>query len=80
MPPFTGRAKSQCAALITTHLGILKELAGLRKTTPTNIVCAELDEMPLDFLWLLRAARLWNALHVGSQFQACALQDAVALP
>ena len=32
--PFTGQAKSQRAALIPTHLGMLKELAGLLKTTP----------------------------------------------
>ena len=77
--PFTGQAKSQRAALITTHLGMLKELAGLRKTTPTDIVYAELNETPLDHVWLLRAANLWNALHAGSQFYACVLQDAVAL-
>ena len=77
--PLTGVAKKQRAAIVTTHLGKVKELAGLRRTTPTDIVHAELDEMPLDSVWLLRAAKLWNALVAGSAFYATVLKDAVAL-
>ena len=77
--PCTGPTKNQRAALVNTHLEMLKELAGLCKTTPTDIVYAELHELPLDHVWLLGAARLWNVLHAGSQFHAYVLQDAVAL-
>ena len=54
MLPLTGQAKSQRAALISAHLEMVKELAGLRKTTPTDVVYAELNEMPLDPVWLLQ--------------------------
>ena len=77
--PLTGLAKKQRAAIVTTHLGVIKELAGLRRTTPTDMVDAELDEMPLDSVWLMRAAKLWNALVAGSSFYAFVLKDAVAL-
>ena len=50
--PFTGREIIQRAALIPMHLGILKKSAGLRKTTPTDIVSAELHDVPLDHVWL----------------------------
>ena len=45
--PCTGPTKNQRAALVNTHLEMLKELAGLCKTTPTDIVYAELHECPL---------------------------------
>lgn len=35
---------------------MVKEFFGLRKTTSTGIVSAELCEMPLGSVWLIRAA------------------------
>ena len=77
--PLTGVAKKQRAAIVTTHLGMVKEVAVLSRITPTHVVHADLDEMLLDSIWLLRAAKLWNALVAGSSFYACMLKDDVAL-
>ena len=64
-------------ALATAHLGMLKMLFGLRRSTETNIVYRELGQAPLDHTWLLRSAKFWNSI-ARRQFPdlyCCVLQD-----
>ena len=42
------------------HLGYLRQLLGVRQSTPNAVVLAETGERPLWTRWLLRATRLWN--------------------
>ena len=62
-------SRTQHAPLITAHLGRLRRLAGLRKAPPENIIYAQLAELRLELVWLLRAARLWNDLLAGPEYQ-----------
>ena len=48
--------------LITSHLQMLKEITGVRGSTSTDILLAELGLKPLHHVWLLRAAKFWNNL------------------
>ena len=48
--------------LATSHLQMLKEIAGVRSSTPTDILFAELGLQPIQHVWLLRAAKFWNSL------------------
>ena len=62
----TGVVKKQGAAIVTMHLDMFKELAGLRRTMPIDILHAELDKMSLDSVESMTAAKLWVALVAGS--------------
>ena len=54
---------SQCrAALLRSHLQMLKQIAGVRSTVPTAILLRELDCKSLDYEWWLCAVRFWNGL------------------
>ena len=44
------------------YLHILREITGVRTSTPTAILLAELGLQALSDEWLLRAAKLWNNL------------------
>ena len=48
--------------LVTSHLRMLKEITGVRGSTSTDILLAELGLKPLQHVWLLRAAKFWNSL------------------
>ena len=48
--------------LATSHLQMLKEITGVRGSTPTDILLAELGLKSLQHVWLLRAAKFWNSL------------------
>ena len=48
--------------LVTSHLQMLKEITGVRGSTSTDILLAELGLKPLQHVWLLRAAKFWNNL------------------
>ena len=57
------------AALITAQMRRLRELAALCKTLPTDIIYADLNELRLNYVWQLRAARLWIDLLAGPKYQ-----------
>jgi hypothetical protein len=62
--------------LATSHLQMLKEMAGVRTSTPTDILLEELGLQPLQHTWLLRAAKFWNNLAckpMGSIYKVIAL-------
>jgi len=42
--------------------GILRQICGLRSSTPGVIVLSECDQQPLADLWVLRTVRFWNLL------------------
>ena len=44
------------------YLHILREITGVRTSTPTAILLAELGLLALSDEWLLRAAKFWNNL------------------
>ena len=46
----------------TSHLQLLKEITGVRGSTSTDILLAELGLKSLQHVWLLRAAKFWNNL------------------
>ena len=48
--------------LVTSHLQMLKEITGVRGSTSTDILLAELGLKPLQHVWLLHAAKFWNSL------------------
>ena len=48
--------------LATSHLQLLKEITGVRATTSTDILLAELGLKSPQHVWLLRAAKFWNNL------------------
>ena len=48
--------------LATSHLQMLKEITGVRGSTSTDILLAELGLKSLQHVWLLRAAKFWNSL------------------
>ena len=48
--------------LATSHLQMLKEITGVRGSTSTDILLAELGLKPLQHVWLLHAAKFWNSL------------------
>ena len=48
--------------LATSHLQLLKEITGVRGSTSTDILLAELGLKSLQHVWLLRAAKFWNNL------------------
>ena len=54
-----GGGSTRCAAE-KLHLGYLRQLLGVRQSTPKAVVRAETGELPLWTRWLLRATRLWN--------------------
>ena len=48
--------------LMKGYLQILREITGVRTSTPTAILLAELGLQALSDEWLLRAAKFWNNL------------------
>ena len=48
--------------LATSHLQLLKEITGVRGSTSTDILLAELGLKSPQHVWLLRAAKFWNNL------------------
>ena len=48
--------------LVTGHLQILKEITGIRGSTSTDILQADLGLKSLQHVWLLRAAKFWSNL------------------
>ena len=48
--------------LVKGYLQILREITGVRTSTPTAILQAELGLQALSDEWLLRAAKFWNNL------------------
>ena len=48
--------------LATAYLQLLKEITGVRGSTSTDILLAELGLRSLQHVWLLRAAKFWNNL------------------
>ena len=62
--------------VITSHLQMLKEITGVRGSTSTDILLAELGPKPLHHVWLLRAAKFWNNLAgkpLGNLYRCIAL-------
>ena len=54
-----GSGSTGCAAE-KLHLSFLRNLLGVRQSTPNAVVLIETGERPLWARWLQRAARLWN--------------------
>ena len=59
MPAASKRKRDSIASL---HIQCLKGITGLRKSTSTAVVLAELEERPLEFLWAERSVTFWNGL------------------
>ena len=59
LPPPIGQRR---AALLRSHLQMLKQIAGVRSTVSTAILLRELDSRSLDYEWWLCAVRFWNGL------------------
>ena len=49
-------------ALGRSHLQILRQVSGVRSTVATAILLKELDVLPFQTQWWLRAIRFWNEL------------------
>ena len=60
--PFPQQYRILRKSLITSHLQMLKEITGVRGSTSTDILLAELGLKSPDHVWLLRAAKFWNNL------------------
>ena len=45
------------------HLGFLKRLLGVKKSTDTHCVLRETGQMPIFFYWFRCIIRFWNSLH-----------------
>ena len=54
-----GGGSTRCAAE-KLHLGYLRQLLGVRQSTPNAVVLAETGVRPLWARWLLRTTRLWK--------------------
>ena len=71
------------AALATSHLKLLREIARVPTGVHTGILLHELGQRPLGHLWWRRALRFWNTLaglHDGDLFRQVAVdacRDAV---
>jgi hypothetical protein len=59
LPPPIGQCR---AALLRSHLQMLRQIAGVRSTVSTAILLRELDSRSLDYEWWLCAVRFWNGL------------------
>ena len=62
-------ASKEREGLVNGYLQILREITGVRTSTPTALLPAELGLQALSDEWLLRAAKFWNnlaALHPGN--------------
>ena len=60
------------------HNQILCSIAGLRSTTSRDVLFRELEELPLNYLWLLRTVTFWNnlaALPDNNLFKTVALDN-----
>ena len=44
------------------HLGFLKRLLGVKKSTDTDCVLRETSQMPIFFYWFICIIRFWNSL------------------
>ena len=60
--PFPQQYRILRKSLITSHLQMLKDITGVRGSTSTDILLAELGLKSPDHVWLLRAAKFWNNL------------------
>ena len=63
-------------ALVRLHLQILRQISGVRSTVDTAILLKELDVLPFQTQWWLRAIRFWNdlaSLLVGNVYKRIAL-------
>jgi hypothetical protein len=58
----SGAAQKARQRLASVHLQILRQISGIRTDVPTAILFRELQEKPLQDLWLLRSIRFWNNL------------------
>ncbi len=70
--------KAARASLDTSHVAVLRSIAGLRRTTPVAVVFSEVGASSLSHLWWVRLLRFWNALArlpAGSLFKEVALAD-----
>ena len=70
------RGGSAGSAAERLHLGFLRQLLGVRQSTPNAVVLAETGEQPLWQRWLRRAAKLWN--RVLQQPEGSLLRQALA--
>ena len=78
----SGAAQKARQRLASVHLQILRQISGIRTDVPTAILFRELQEKPLQDLWLLRSIRFWNniaglpptslhCLHCTGRLQGC---------
>ena len=64
------------AALATSHLRILREIARVPTSVHTSILMRELGQRPLEHMWWRRAIKFWNtlaALDAGDLYRQVAL-------
>jgi len=62
------------------HLSFLRQLLGVRQSTPSVVVLAETGRLPLAFTWVRRVARFWNAIMSGPTHALHMLHCRPALP
>ena len=58
----TAKMRKSKAAIEQGHVNVLRQISGLRKSTPHCIVFHETEEKPLHHYWLLRTVKFWNNL------------------
>ena len=74
----SGVAQKARQTLASVHLQILRQISGIRFDVPSAILFRELQERPLQDVWLLRTIRFWNnlaGLPPGSLHRTIALDD-----
>ena len=58
----SGATRKARQGLASGHVQILRQISGIRTDVPTAILFKELQEKPLQDIWLLRSIRFWNNL------------------
>ena len=61
-----GASRLGRAALATSHLKVLKEIARVPTSVHTNMLLHELGQRPLEHLWWRCTIRFWNTLAVDA--------------
>ncbi len=71
-----GEVRKSRDKLPTSHLQILKDIAGVRTAVPTAVLLKELGVQPLHEMWWQRVVKFWNHL---VDLPACSLHKQIAL-
>ncbi len=64
------QAKAKALPVHMRHLGFLKRLLGVKRSTCTDAVLRETGQLPLEFYWFRAVIKFWNAVHKESSRRA----------